>query len=187
MNFVQLLTAFIPWILFGLISGPTMESLTLALFVGLLSSILLGYRTFRKMYILSVATVVFFVTMIIAIVVFRSVTIAELTGVLSYGWLSAVIWGSLLFSHPFTLDYSRESVDPERQKTRGFMRINQILTATWGCLLSINLGVMILIKLEPETAGIFTKIIPWALLVLGLVFTIRYPGFARSREKTVTG
>lgn len=183
MNFIPLLTAFVPWILFGLISGPTMESLTLALFVGLLSAIILGYHTLRKMYILPVATVVFFVIMIVAIVVFRNVTIAEFAGVLSYGWLAAVIWGSLIFSHPFTLDYSRESVDPERRKTRGFMRINEVLTATWGCLLSINLGVMVLSKLEPATAGVITKIIPWALLVLGIIFTIWYPGFARAREK----
>lgn len=47
------------------------------------------------------------------------------------GGVLAIALGSLAVRFPFTLQYARETVEPEIMKLPGFMRVNYILTWVW--------------------------------------------------------
>jgi hypothetical protein len=46
--------------------------------------------------------------------------------------LTAIAWGSLLTSTPFTIQYAREQVAPELWHSPAFLRVNQYIIAVWG-------------------------------------------------------
>src|SRR5208337_5534746 len=121
MNIITLLTAFVPWIAFTLVAeapiGNPLMALTLAFIVGIVLTVLTSYRQLLKGYILSVVTIVFFVMFFILIVGLQQYYLANYISVLSMLILTVVCWATILFRFPFTLQYSREGIDPERARS----------------------------------------------------------------------
>jgi hypothetical protein len=181
MNALQLVLAFVPWISFGLLAGETMESLSIALFAGLILTVVLGYKGIRKGYLFPVVSLGFFVVTSVLVVLFHNVVVATYLGMLAYGTLSVLAWGSIIARHPFTIDYARESVSEERRNTPLFYSVNLTLTTVWAVLLTIDLG-MAGLKKVIHGWGLLLTIIPWVCLASGIVFTLWYPGYARARS-----
>lgn len=181
MNLIKLLLAFAPWIVFGLIAGQSLLQLEAAIVVSLMLSMVLGYKELKKGYLLTWGTLIFFIFSLVAIVVMENIWVASHMGVLSYGTLAAITWGSLLAGQPFTLQYARAEVDRSLWQSPGFIHANRIITAFWGVLFLGNLGMNIYKLSHPELGRIY-EIAGWTFIVIGLAFTVGYTNLARKRR-----
>jgi glucan phosphoethanolaminetransferase (alkaline phosphatase superfamily) len=187
MNLISLLTAFVPWIAFTLLAGSTMESLILAFIVALVLTIVTSYQQLLKGYILSVITMVFFVVFFILIIGFQQYYLANYLAVLSMLILTLVCWATMLFHFPFTLQYSREGVEPERAKSAPFMHVNYIITGVWGIAFTLGLAVnaYLLVRHDPGLA-IWSNL-PWAFMIIAIGFTVWYPSYVHKKRALQAG
>ena len=175
MNLISLLTAFVPWIAFTLVAeaplGNPQMGLILAFIVGIVLTVLTSYRQLLKGYILSVVTIVFFVVFFILIIGLQQYYLANYLSVLSMLILTVVCWATMLVRFPFTLQYSREGIDPERARSAPFMRVNYIITAIDAFLL-----------LRPDPGLMFWDNLKWVFMVIAIVFTVWYPPYVHKQR-----
>ncbi len=181
MNLIKLLLAFAPWIVFGLIAGESLLQLESAIVISLMLSLVLGYKELKNGYLLTWGTLLFFIFSLAAVVVMENIWVASHMGVLSYGMLAAITWGSLLIGQPFTMQYARAEVDKSVWQSPGFIHANRVITAFWGVLFLSSLG-MNIYKLSHPELGWFYEILGWVLILLGLAFTVGYTDLARKRR-----
>jgi hypothetical protein len=181
MNMIKLLLAFATWIVFGLIAGPSLVQLEAAIVVSLVISLALGYKELQKGYLLTWGTVLFFLFGLVTIVLMKNIWVASHMGVLSYGTLTAVTWGSLLIGHPFTMQYAKEEVDRSVWQNPGFIHANRVITAFWGVLFLISLGMNFYKLGHPELGWVY-EVGGWVLIIIGLAFTVGYTNLARKRR-----
>jgi len=186
MNLISLLTAFVPWIAFTLVAeaplGSPLTCLTLAFIVGIVLTVLTSYRQILQGYILSVVTIVFFVVFFILIIGLKLYPLANYISVLSMLILTVVCWATMLFRFPFTLQYSREGVDPERVKSAPFMRVNYIITAVWGVAFTLSTAIDAFLLLRPDPGLLFWDNLKWVFMVIAIVFTVWYPGYVHKQR-----
>ncbi|MGA2699004.1 MAG: hypothetical protein ABSE74_05105 [Methanoregula sp.] len=186
MNLISLLTAFVPWIAFTLVAeaplGNPLMCLTLAFIVGIVLTVLTSYRQILQGYILSVVTIVFFVVFFILIIGLKLYPLASYISVLSMLILTLVCWATMLFRFPFTLQYSREGVDPERVKSAPFMRVNYIITAVWGVAFTLGTAIDAFLLLRPDPGLMFWDNLKWVFMVIAIVFTVWYPAYVHKQR-----
>jgi MFS family permease len=186
MNLISLLTAFVPWIAFTLVAeapvGNPLMSLTLAFIVGIALTLLTSYRQLLKGYILSVITIVFFVVFFIVIIGLQHYYIANYISVLSMLVLTVVCWVTMLFHFPFTLQYSREGIDPERARSAPFMRVNYIITGVWAIAFTLGLAVDTYLLVQPDPGLMFWDNVKWVFMVIAIVFTVWYPDYVHKKR-----
>ena len=188
MNVLSLLMAFIPWIAFALVAeaplGNPQVSLILAFIVAIALTLLTSYHQLKKLYVLSIVSISFFVIFFILIVGLKQYYIANYLGILSMLILTIVCWATILFRFPFTLQYSREGVPPERVKSPLFMRINYIITAVWALAFTMGFAIDAYLLLHPGQGLEFYDNLKWVFMVLAIIFTLWYPAYAH-KEKVV--
>jgi len=186
MNIITLLTAFVPWIAFTLVAeaplGNPLMALTLAFIVGIVLTVLTSYRQLLKGYILSVVTIVFFVVFFLLIIALKQYWLANYISVLSMLILTIVCWATMLFHFPFTLQYSREGVEPERAGSAPFMRVNYIITAVWGVAFTLGFAIDAFLLLRPEPGLMFWDNLKWVFMVIAIVFTVKYPEYVHKQR-----
>lgn len=181
MNVIMLLLSFAPWIVFGFIAGYSLFRLELAIIISLALTVILSYKQMQKWYIIPWVTFLFFIFSGVAIILMKNFWVASYMGFLSYGTLAAVTWGSLLIGQPFTLQYAKEEVDKSRWNSPIFIRTNQTMTAFWGVLFLINLGMSYYKLNHKEAGGWALDAAGWIILLIGIFFTVWYPKLVRSR------
>ena len=181
MNILTLLAAFVPWIAFSLVAeapiGNPALALVLAFVVAIALTLLTSYSQILKGYLLSVVSIAFFVIFFILIVVLRQFYLANYLSVLSMLVLTLVCWGSILFHFPFTLQYSREGVEPERAKSAPFIRVNNIITAVWAVAFTLGFAIDEFLLLNPDSGLNFWDNLKWVFMVIAIVFTVWYPAY----------
>ena len=186
MNIITLLTAFVPWIAFTLVAeaplGNPQMGLILAFIVGIVLTVLTSYRQLLKGYILSVVTIVFFVVFFILIIGLQQYYLANYLSVLSMLILTVVCWATMLVRFPFTLQYSREGIDPERARSAPFMRVNYIITAVWGIAFTISTAIDAFLLLRPDPGLMFWDNLKWVFMVIAIVFTVWYPPYVHKQR-----
>jgi glucan phosphoethanolaminetransferase (alkaline phosphatase superfamily) len=176
----------VPWIAFTLIAeapvGNPLMCLTLAFIIGIVLTVLTSYRQLLQGYILSIVTIVFFVVFFIMIIGLKQYHLANYISVLSMLTLTIVCWVTMLFHFPFTLQYSREGVEPERAKSAPFMRVNYIITAAWGLAFTLGFAVDAFLLLRPDSGLEFFDNVKWVFMVIAIVFTVWYPGYVHKQR-----
>jgi glucan phosphoethanolaminetransferase (alkaline phosphatase superfamily) len=186
MNLISLLTAFVPWIAFSLIAesptGNPLMGLTLAFIVAIVLTVLTSYRQIIGGYILSVITIVFFIVFFILIIGLQQYSLANYLSVLSMLILTVVCWATMLFRFPFTLQYSREGVDPERAKSAPFMRVNYIITAVWGIAFTLGMAIDAFLLVRPDPGLLFWDNLKWVFMIIAIVFTVWYPAYVHKQR-----
>jgi len=186
MNLISLLTAFVPWIAFTLVAeaplGNPQMGLILAFIVGIVLTVLTSYRQLLQGYILSVVTIVFFVVFFILIIGLQQYYLANYLSVLSMLILTVVCWATMLVRFPFTLQYSREGIDPERARSAPFMRVNYIITAVWGIAFTISTAIDAFLLLRPDPGLMFWDNLKWVFMVIAIVFTVWYPPYVHKQR-----
>ncbi|PKL68409.1 MAG: hypothetical protein CVV30_10890 [Methanomicrobiales archaeon HGW-Methanomicrobiales-1] len=186
MNVITLITAFVPWIAFSLIAdaplGNPLTSLTLAFIIGIVLTLLTSYQQLRRGYILSVVTIVFFVVFFLLIIGLKQYWLANYISVLSMLLLTVICWATMLFHFPFTLQYSREGVEPERAKSAPFMRVNYIITAVWGIAFTLSFAIDAFLMFRPDPGLMFWDNLKWVFMVIAIVFTMWYPDYVHKQR-----
>jgi len=200
--------SFIPWILFWVIGGPsTWETASIAALLaaalltlmsietpgrrGILGGLLGGGEAeggydFRRVKLLDAATVVFFAVLVVISLVTSRHDVAQLdkySQALSSGALGLIALGSIVFRHPFTVDYAKESTPPEVWDSPVFKHINLVLTAVWSGVFLIC-GVLGLLAVHAHTKGVqdwLNWYIPIVLIVIGIRLNSWYPHHVRAR------
>jgi len=133
-----------------------------------------------QLKLLDVATVVFFAALTIAAIVTSRHDVSELdkySQAISSGALGIIALGSIVFGHPFTVDYAREQAPPQAWHTAVFKRINLVLTSVW----TVVFLVCAALGLIAQTVGPkglrdwLNWYIPIVLIFLGFRFTRWYP------------
>jgi hypothetical protein len=193
---------FIPWILFWVIGGPsTWETAAIAALLAALIVTVLSldpgpaaasqqtprFRLdFSKIKLLDVATVIFFAGFVVAALVTSRHDVADLdkySQALSSGALGLIALGSIVFGHPFTIDYAKETTSPEYWQTPLFKRINLVLSAVWAgvFLLCAVLGVLSVHAGSKGMRDWLNWYLPIILLFAGFRLNQWYPDRAVAR------
>jgi hypothetical protein len=200
--------SFVPWILFWVIGGPsTWETASIAALLaaalltlmsietpgggGVLTALLGGDRTsrgydFRRIKLLDAATVVFFAALVVVSLLTSRHDVNQLdkySQALSSGALGLIALGSIVFGHPFTVDYAKESTPPQVWNTPVFKHINLVLTAVW-TVVFLACAVLGLLAVHAHTKGLqdwLNWYIPIVLIVIGIRLNTWYPHRVRAR------
>ncbi|HOW03760.1 hypothetical protein [Methanospirillum hungatei] len=184
MNPIVFLISFLPWILFGLFAGHSLVELETALFVSLVISVIVGYRDMRDKLIVPWVTFSFFVGMVIALIVLQWYSIIPYIGIASNIVLTGIAFGSLAIGIPFTIQYAKRDVPRERWENPVFIEINKVLTAFWGILFFLGLLQSVYKFYYPNSLGLFGEAYMWISIIVGIVFTMKYPAYAKKRSQT---
>ena len=170
--------AFVPWILYWVLAG--MGNTTAAILWGLgISLAINGYRfAARKVRILDAVSLVFLAVAAFVTLVLHSDFMVFYSGVLSDTTLALMAWGSLLAGNPFTYDYAKEDWDQAFWDNPIFIQTNQIITAVWGVIFTVQAlvgGTAMALGLEGAARIILVAVIPRSLLAIGITFSIWFP------------
>jgi hypothetical protein len=183
MRSLGVLAGFLPLIVFGILSGNTLESTQIALLAACLVSLLVGYRTLKRGFYLDWANFLMFAGALFCISVLKITVIADYMSIVIYLVLALVAFGSLVAGVPFTIQYARDMVDKSRWDHPLFKSVNVFMTGVWGSLFVLNLALVTYAKFgDGFSAQIAGKAI-YAVLVLGIAFTIMYPEYLRKKQQ----
>jgi len=173
--------AFIPWILYWSLSGPGLW--TAAVSAGLMTSLALnGFRWHqRNLKALEVVTLIYFGTHFVFTVGLGSSLFKDYGAILNNVTLAGMAWGTLIAGSPFTYQYAREDWDKAYWDDPYFRLVNNIITAVWGAIFLINTvlgGIAVFYPaLPPTTRLVLTVILPNLGIVLGIIFSARFPNW----------
>jgi glucan phosphoethanolaminetransferase (alkaline phosphatase superfamily) len=179
MNILSLFAAFMPWIAFALVAeaplGNPGLSLILAFVIAIALTLLTSYHQILKGYILAIVSLAFFVVFFVLIIGLKLYYLANYLAVLSMLLLTIVCWATILCRFPFTLQYSREGVEPERANSAPFLRVNYIITAVWAIAFTLGFAIDAFLLMYPSPGLLFWDNLKWVFMVIAIVFTVWYP------------
>jgi hypothetical protein len=182
---LKLLLGFSPWILFGLIAGPSLWWLNAAIIIALALVLVTGYKQLAKGFILTWGSLVFFGVLLVVVVLFRNLWVINNLDILAQGALAAIAWMSIFLGMPFVLQYARESAPPERQASPLFYRSCLILSMLWGVIFLLSTGMSVGKTYGWWAGGLGYRAVSWGFIGLGLWLNHWYPQYARRRDKPV--
>ena len=174
-----ILIGFVPLIVYGVLAGSSVSSVTRALAAAFVITIFVGYADLRKGLVLSWANLVIFGCALVAIGILGMDGIIPYMGILIYAALAAVTFGSILARKPFTLQYARGMVDMALWKNPRFIRLNVLMSGIWGGIFLVNLGLSAAALVAPGSAGHVAQVATYFVLVAGIAFTIWFPEHMR--------
>ncbi|MET7481951.1 hypothetical protein [Streptomyces sp. NPDC005538] len=176
------LRGFVPWIVAGVVSSFDWRWGALG---GLVSGLLLMLQDRRRgvgfdALILEISTVAYFVVIGAVAVARPHSSLADHTDVVSFVWLGATAWGSLLVRSPFTLGIAKRQTPPEYWDMPEFVQVNNYITSAWGAgftFIAVSLAVSGAVD-APAWVAIAAHV---AGLVGPAIFTKVYPARAQAR------
>ncbi len=180
---ISILLGFLPWIAFGVISGPSLWRLNAAIIIALALVPIMGYQQLAKGFILTWGSLLFFGVLLVLVVLFRNLWVIDNLDILTQGTLAAIAWLSIFLGKPFVLDYARETVPPERQAAPGFYRTCRTLAMIWGVIFLIATGMSLAKTYGWWAGGLGYRAVSLGLIGSGLGLNHWYPQYVRSRAK----
>jgi putative sterol carrier protein len=182
--------AFVPWILYWVLAGTGHTTAAILLGMGV-SLAINGYRlAIGKVKILDVVTLVFLAVSAFVTLVLGNDLLVFYGGVLSDATLALMAWGSLAAGNPFTYDYAKEDWDRAFWNDPIFVQTNQIITAVWGVIFSVQAlvgGTSMALGLEGMARIVLVAVIPRALLAVGTAFSAWFPRWYPQRAAARQG
>ena len=179
----SILLGFLPWIVFGVISGPSLWRLNAAIIAALALVPVLGYKQLAKGFILTWGSLVFFAVLLVMVVLFKNLWVINNLDILAKGTLAAITWLSIFLGKPFVLQYARETVPPERQASPVFYRTCRNLAVIWGVVFLIATGMSVAKTTAWWVDGLGYQAVSLGLIVLGLWLNHWYPQYVRRSAK----
>ncbi len=179
----SILLGFLPWIVFGVISGQSLWRLNAAIIAALILVIFMGAKQLAKGFILTWGSLFFFGANLVLVVLFRNLWVIKNLDVLSHGTLAAIAWVSIFMGKPFVLQYARETVPPERQASPVFYRTCRTLAVIWGVVFLITTGMSAAKTYGLWADGLGYQTVSLGLIGVGLWLNHWYPQDVRSRAK----
>lgn len=179
---------FAPWIVYWILSGATaFTTAVLVAFAIAVLSLLLDVFRRRPVYVLEVGNAIAFVGLAVIGWVAGDDWVSRWVQPLANGALLMIMVTSLAIGKPFTEQYARAATSPELWDTPGFKAVNRLLTWVWVAAMAI---MTVLALVPPIVQGDATRddggsalsiafywVIPYAVLGLAIMFTVKYPGW----------
>jgi hypothetical protein len=137
LELARFVVGFLPWIVFLFLPTDGWELLRRAVLVCLAASVVFAWQSLRKGFILQWATVGFFLFSAVAFYGFQWIWLARHMGIIANGFLDGVIWLTVLLGQPFTLQYARADLPPERWHDESLVRGCRSIAIFWGALLLV--------------------------------------------------
>jgi len=179
----SILLGFLPWIVFGVISGPSLWRLNAAIIAALALVPVLGYKQLAKGFILTWGSLLFFAVLLVMVVLFKNLWVINNLDILAKGTLAAITWLSIFLGKPFVLQYARETVPPERQASPVFYRTCRNLAVIWGVVFLIATGMSAAKTYGLWVGGLGYQAVSLGLIGSGLWLNHWYPQYVRRRAK----
>jgi hypothetical protein len=183
-DLLKILLGFLPWILFGILAGPSLFRLDMALAVSLLAGLVLGFKQLRKGFFLTWGSLMFFLLSFILVAFLKNLWVIEHMDLLARGTLAAIAWGSIIAGQPFTLQYARESVPEAYWHTPEFIHAGYFISMTWGVIFLIALGASLFRPYLDQMAGWLYPVLATGTMFLGIIFTQWYVHRVRKARQT---
>lgn len=137
MPFFKLVLSFAPWLAFLAISHFGLMGLKIGLAAGLLLSLIMGLAGLHRGVILWCG-LAFFSYASVAVIGFGNRWAALHMGILANAALAAGAWGGIAMGNPFSAAYARAHTAQEIWNSPGFTRANNVITAVWAGVFSLN-------------------------------------------------
>jgi len=180
MKSAGILIGFLPLILYGILSGPTTESVEIALIVALAASIVTGFSDLRNGFLIAWINLMFFLIALVMIAFFGLTSLIPFLWVFLYATFTVVTFASIMFGSPFTLQYARKMVEPALWDNPVFIRVNNFMTGIWGCVFGLNLA-LTAISLNYPALRTPLQLTTYIVLIGGVAFTVLYPLYIRKK------
>ena len=181
---LSILLGFLPWIVFGAISGPSLFRLKAAIIAALALVLVMGYKQLVKGFILTWGSLLFFGFNLVMVVLFGNLWVINNLDILTNGTLAAIACLSIFLSKPFVLQYARETVPPERQASPVFYRICWTLSLIWMVVFLIATGMSVAKTYGWWEGGMGYQAVSLGLIGSGLWLNHWYPQYVHRRTKT---
>lgn len=183
----RLLLGFTPWLLFLFLSGQSMQSLEVAIWLSLAASLTFGLSELRSRFILAWGTLGFFAACAVLVNGLHVAWVAIHMDVLANLSLAAIVWATLLAGRPFALQYARRDLPRERWNDPELIRGCRIITLVWALLMSLAAAVSLYKHTSaPQASRPAYFAISLALILIGVSFTTvfkRQKRIARERAE----
>ena len=184
LEIAKFVLGFIPWILFLVLPTDGWNPLRTGVLICLVASVVFAWNPLRKGFLLQWATVAFFLFSTVSLYCFQWIWLAEQMGILANGFLTGVIWFTVLIGRPFTLQLARADLPRERWNDESLIRGCRFIAVFWGILLLI-----------PTVASVFRRFYSNALpdqfyfilslvcIAVGILFTSFYKRMKRKQRQ----
>ena len=183
-DMLKILLCFLPWILFGIMAGPSLTSLEAALAVALAATLALGLKQLRQGFFLTWGSLLFFLVSFILVAFLKNLWVAEHMDLLARGSLAVIAWGSIIAGRPFTLQYARESVPEAYWQTPEFIYTGYFISIVWGIIFLIALGASLFRPYLDQMASWLYPLLATGSMFLGIIFTQWYVHKVRKARQT---
>lgn len=182
-----------PWIVMALIEGPAPFEAGAAAALGVALGVV-GLDRLRgsRPKLIELADVTFFAALTLLALLGGDDVRYELerwAGEISSGTLTLIALTSIARRNPFTLQYTREEVEPELWENRTFLHTNYVLTSVWSGAFTLTaiagaVGVIVLDQPNNFWTG-------WTVQAGAMIFAIQfgrwYPRVTRVRARRAAG
>ncbi len=138
MKKLGIVAGFIPWVIFSMLYKNNTPAILEASVCAIFISLIINWYELRNGFIFSWGSIICF--SIIGVNGYFNICkwIINNPHVLLNCTIPLIIWISLIVGKPFTLQYAKLQVSPEKWSSPLFIKINNILTIMWGICLSIS-------------------------------------------------
>ena len=175
MKHLKLLTSFLPWLGFSILSSvyPAL-AMPFAIILSLCS-----YPKLVKGFVLDWGSLIFFIVMYIDSQFFHNVWLLHHMSIVSSFFFVAIAGFSLLIKKPFTSQYAKLEVEPDKWNSPHFIRINQLMTGGFGIIFLILALLTLYRTYHPDFLN------EWLIWGVGLfvqsMFIDKFPKWYRKR------
>ena len=183
-DLLKILVGFLPWILFGIMAGPPLARLEMALAVALAATVALGVKQLRKWFVLTWGSLLFFLVSLILVAFLKNLWVVEHMDLLAQGSLAAIAWGSIVAGQPFALQYARESVPEAYWRTPEFIHTGYFISIVWGIIFLIALGANLSRPYLDQMGSWLYNLLASGTMLLGMIFTQWYIHRVRKARQT---
>jgi hypothetical protein len=187
LDIAKFILGFLPWVLFLLLPTGGWDALRRAVVICLVVSVLVAWKTLRQGFILQWASLLYFLFCAVALYGFRWIWLAEHMGIIANGFLTGVIWFTVLIGKPFALQYARADLPQERWHDEGLIRSCRFITIFWGVLLLIPTASLVFRLLYPVAlADNFNFYLSLICIIIGIAYTSFYKRMKRKQREAMS-
>ena len=139
-DLLKILLGFLPWILFGILAGPSLDQAGDGPGGCFGRDAGPGIQATASGVFLDLGQPAVFLLSFILVAFLKNLWVVEHMDLLARATLAAIAWGSIIAGRPFTLQYARESVPEAYWQTPEFIHTGYFISMVWGIIFLIALG-----------------------------------------------
>jgi hypothetical protein len=176
---VAILLGFVPFILFAILTNLSID---LALWTAFAAAFAISIRDFahsRLLRTLDIGSLVIFGLLSLYVGFIQPGIPVQMARLAADGSLSVMALASMLFGNPITLEYAREQVPEEFQKTSRFLLTNYLITAGWAVAFALMALTDALANMNKRLPLALDLGVCLAVLTFAIALTARYPRYLR--------